>query len=85
MRSHCGRTRLRCILEDRASHIEAFTHGKRMTVDLAVIDAQVEACYPAMRELRPHLDAHTFVRLVRELQRSGQRVSLSTFQGCLTW
>ena len=127
MRSHCSRTRFRCILEDRARHIEAFTHEKRMTVDLAVTAAQVEACYPAMRELRPHLDADTFVRVVREpqrdgyllaallvqglrqgvvavaegtrrgggrtpdprrgaaCQRSGRPVSLSTFQGCLTW
>ena len=42
-----------------------------MTVAEAVTDAQIEACYPVMRELRPHLEARDFVRIVRDMQRDG--------------
>ena len=55
-----------------------------MTVDLAVTAAQVEACYPAMRELRPHLDADTFVRVVREPQRDGYLLAALLVQGRAT-
>jgi GNAT superfamily N-acetyltransferase len=43
----------------------------KMKVEVAATDAQIEACYPVMRELRPHLDAHVFVEIVREMQRDG--------------
>ena len=42
-----------------------------MRVEVAVTDAQIEACYPAMRELRPHLQREAFVDIVRDMQRDG--------------
>ena len=46
-----------------------------MTADssiwIAETDAQIAACFPVMYELRPHLAAETFVRLVRAMQREG--------------
>jgi GNAT superfamily N-acetyltransferase len=38
---------------------------------IAETDAQVARCFPVMYELRPHLAAETFVRLVRAMQREG--------------
>ncbi len=49
-----------------------------MQVEIAVTDAQVEACYPVMRELRPHLDARTFVRAVRDMQSEGYALAFVT-------
>ena len=42
-----------------------------MNIEVATTDAQVEACYPVMQELRPHLDAHAFVEIVRDMQHDG--------------
>lgn len=46
-----------------------------MTADssiwIAESDAQIASCFPVMYELRPHLAAETFVRLVRAMQREG--------------
>ncbi len=41
------------------------------TIWIAETDAQIERCFPAMFELRPHLVEETFVRLVRAMQREG--------------
>jgi GNAT superfamily N-acetyltransferase len=41
------------------------------SVWLAETDAQIARCFPVMFELRPHLAAETFVRLVRAMQREG--------------
>ena len=38
---------------------------------IAETDAQIARCFPVMFELRPHLEAGTFVRLVRAMQREG--------------
>jgi len=38
---------------------------------IAETDAQIARCFPVMFELRPHLEAETFVRLVRAMQREG--------------
>lgn len=45
------------------------------TIWLAETDAQIERCFPVMHELRPHLEAHTFVRLVRAMQKEGFRLA----------
>ncbi|MBO9621575.1 MAG: GNAT family N-acetyltransferase [Sphingomonas sp.] len=36
-------------------------------ISIALTDAQIAACFPVMRELRPHLEADTFVDHVRRL------------------
>ena len=46
-----------------------------MHVEIAATAAQIEACYPVMRELRPHLQASAFVEVVRDLQRDGYRLA----------
>ena len=38
---------------------------------IAETDAQIARCFPVMFELRAHLEAETFVRLVRAMQREG--------------
>ena len=55
-----------------------------MTVNIAVTDAQVEACYPAMRELRPHIDAQQFVGIVRDMQRDGYMLAALIDDGRVT-
>ena len=59
-------------------------NGAAGVIDLAVTDAQVEACYPALRELRPHLDARSFVRIVREMQRDGYQLAALIVGGQVT-
>ena len=38
------------------------------TIHLATTDAEIERCYVVMAELRPHLQQHDFVTLVRHLE-----------------
>ena len=45
-----------------------------MSIDIAVSDAEISACYPVMRELRPHLGEAEFVTRVRRLQEGGYRL-----------
>jgi len=42
-----------------------------MNVDVAITDAEIDACYPSMQELRPHLQREAFVEIVRDMQRDG--------------
>ena len=42
-----------------------------MKVEVAITDAEIDACYPSMQELRPHLQRETFVEIVRDMQRDG--------------
>ena len=42
-----------------------------MKVEVAVTDAEIDACYPSMQELRPHLQREAFVEIVRDMQRDG--------------
>ena len=42
-----------------------------MNVHVAVTDVEIDACYPAMQELRPHLRREDFVDVVCDLQRDG--------------
>lgn len=42
-----------------------------VSVRIAESDAQIAACLPVMRELRPHIVADTFVARIREQQTSG--------------
>jgi GNAT superfamily N-acetyltransferase len=56
---------------NRPIHTEMMEDELSMTVEIAVTDAQVEACFPAMLELRSHLERDTFVQIIREMQRDG--------------
>lgn len=47
-----------------------------MKVELAVTDAQIRSCYPAMQELRPHLDPNAFVDIVKLMQQEGYCLAL---------
>jgi GNAT superfamily N-acetyltransferase len=42
-----------------------------MEIRIAKSDAQIAACYPVMRELRPHVEERSFVSRVREMEKSG--------------
>jgi GNAT superfamily N-acetyltransferase len=46
-----------------------------MQIELATSDAAINACYTAMYELRPHLNAETFLPQVRRLQREGYHLA----------
>lgn len=45
-----------------------------MDIYLAESDEQIAACYPVMRELRPHVPEEGFIARVRAQQRSGYRL-----------
>jgi len=42
-----------------------------MKVEVARTDTQIKACYPVLRELRPHLEVEAFVHIVKRLQKDG--------------
>lgn len=43
--------------------------------ELAQTDAEIEGCFPVMAELRPHLQADTFVATVRQMQAEGYQLA----------
>lgn len=45
-----------------------------MDIQIATTDAEINACYPVMRELRPHLKETEFLARVRSLQNSGYQL-----------
>jgi GNAT superfamily N-acetyltransferase len=47
-------------------------------IEVAVSDEQIAACYPVMRELRPHIEARAFVQIVRAMQREGYCLAFAT-------
>jgi GNAT superfamily N-acetyltransferase len=42
-----------------------------MEIRIAKSETEIAACYPVMRELRPHIDEGSFVSRVRALEKSG--------------
>lgn len=46
-----------------------------MTVRLASSDQEIAACFPVMRQLRPHLTADAFLSRVRSQARAGYRLA----------
>lgn len=42
-----------------------------MLIEIATTDEDIAACYPVLRQLRPKLDASTFVADVRRMQQQG--------------
>jgi GNAT superfamily N-acetyltransferase len=47
-----------------------------MEIRIATTDHEIAACFPVMHELRPHLDAASFVSRVRSQERSGYRLAV---------
>jgi len=52
-----------------------------MRVRVAETDAEIDACYAVMRQLRPHLDREGFRRRVRAQQRAGYRLAWLAAEG----
>lgn len=46
-----------------------------MNIRLATTDSEIAACYPVMRELRPHIAAEEFVVRIRRQERDGYRLA----------
>ena len=46
-----------------------------MSMHIATTDAEIEACSPVMRELRPHIAAGDFLARVRAQEREGYRLA----------
>lgn len=46
-----------------------------MNIAIADTDAQINACFLVMRELRPHIAPGRFVPIVRDLQRDGYNLA----------
>ena len=46
-----------------------------MDIQIAETDTNISACYPVMRELRPHLEEAEFLPLVRKLENAGYRLA----------
>ncbi len=46
-----------------------------MEIALAITDDEITACYPVLRELRPHLEATEFLSRVRAQQADGYRLA----------
>ena len=46
-----------------------------MSVRIATTDSQIAACYPVMRELRPHIAQERFLVRVRKQEKAGYRLA----------
>ena len=46
-----------------------------MNIHIATTDSEIAACYPVMRELRPHLEEADFLSRVRRLEKAGYRLA----------
>ena len=46
-----------------------------MNIHLVTTDEAIRACFPVMRELRPHLDVGGFVAQVRDMSTCGYRLA----------
>ena len=46
-----------------------------MSVHIATTDTEIAACYPVMRELRPHIAEEQFLFRVRSQEKTGYRLA----------
>ena len=46
-----------------------------MNISIAVTDGEIAACYPVMRELRPHIGEAEFVERIRKSEKSGYKLA----------
>jgi GNAT superfamily N-acetyltransferase len=51
------------------------------TVHEAQTDAEIDACYPVMAQLRPHVPAEGFAALIRRLQEGGYQMAYVRDEG----
>lgn len=59
----------------RSAKATGITPVSTMSIHVATTDAEILACYPVMRELRPHLREDQFVSRVRRQQLAGYRLA----------
>jgi GNAT superfamily N-acetyltransferase len=52
-----------------------------MEIRIAQSDGEIAACFPVMKELRPHLDGASFVARVRLQEQTGYRLACVTVSG----
>jgi GNAT superfamily N-acetyltransferase len=52
-----------------------------MTIQNATSDEEIAACFPVLRQLRPHLTEETFVARIRELMSGGYRLAYLLAEG----
>ncbi len=46
-----------------------------MSIRVATTDTEIAACYPVMRELRPHIPGEEFLSRIRNQERAGYRLA----------
>src|SRR5688572_21011528 len=46
-----------------------------LTINFARTDDEIEACFPVMAELRPHLRPDNFLKTIREMEREGYKLA----------
>lgn len=46
-----------------------------MSIRIATTDSEIAACYPVMRELRPHIEEDQFLSRVRSQENTGYRLA----------
>ncbi len=54
-----------------------------MNICIAATDAEIAACYPVMRELRPHLAQGQFLSRVRSQEDAGYRLAYVQVSDCV--
>lgn len=54
-----------------------------MNICIAATDAEIAACYPVMRELRPHLAQGQFLSRVRSQENAGYRLAYVQVSDCV--
>jgi len=54
-----------------------------MNIRIATTDAEIAACYPVMRELRPHIAEDQFVSRVRSQEKCGYRLAFVQGPDCV--
>lgn len=52
-----------------------------MDIGIAATDTEIMACYPVMRELRPHVSEADFLPQVRRQEQQGFRLALASLDG----
>ncbi len=59
---------------NQCSYCVGVWKAKTMKIGQAGTDREIAACYPVMRELRPHVPENEFVSRVRRQEKSGYRL-----------
>jgi GNAT superfamily N-acetyltransferase len=54
-----------------------------MNIRIAITDKDVDACYPVMRELRPHIEEDHFLAQIRRQESTGFRLAMMEEADCV--